>query len=120
MYTLSILLFLLQAFIEDIFKNVVLAQLVQISKQVICMQVLETTHQVGRISVSTATNMPYMEMAGHCEALQMGKEQKLSAFMIAQQRQESLIKFSTHDCNVVNEAPSSVVLGVPTVLPLFS
>lgn len=76
--------------------------------------VLETTHQVGRISVSTATNMPYMEMAGHCEALQMGKEQKLSAFMIVQQRQESLIKFSTHDCNVVNEAPSSVVLGVPT------
>ncbi|XP_050385943.1 protein SEMI-ROLLED LEAF 2 isoform X2 [Argentina anserina] len=76
--------------------------------------VMETTHQVGRLSVSTATDMPYMEMAGQCEALQMGKQQKLSAFAVAQQRQESLIRFSTQDRNVVNEAPSSVVLGVPT------
>ncbi|CAN6567287.1 unnamed protein product [Malus baccata var. baccata] len=43
--------------------------------------VLETTHQVGRLSVSAATNMPYMEMAGQCEAIQMGKQQKLSMFI---------------------------------------
>ncbi|RXH94051.1 hypothetical protein DVH24_016118 [Malus domestica] len=43
--------------------------------------VLETTHQVGRLSVSAATNMPYMEMAGQCEAIQMGKQQKLSTFI---------------------------------------
>ncbi|KAM1673916.1 hypothetical protein ACFX2K_040050 [Malus domestica] len=44
--------------------------------------VLETTHQVGRLSVSAATNMPYMEMAGQCEAIQMGKQQKLSTFIV--------------------------------------
>ncbi|KAM1555990.1 hypothetical protein PS2_039411 [Malus domestica] len=56
--------------------------------------VLETTHQVGRLSVSAATNMPYMEMAGQCEAIQMGKQQKLST-------QEK-------------ETPSVVPLGAPT------
>ncbi|KAM5552228.1 protein SEMI-ROLLED LEAF 2 [Rosa sericea] len=76
--------------------------------------VVETTHQVGRMSISTASDMPYMEMAGQCEALQMGKQQKMSSFMVAQQRQESLIRFSAQDSNVVNEAPSSVVQGVPT------
>ncbi|KAM5575028.1 hypothetical protein ABKV19_014126 [Rosa sericea] len=44
----------------------------------------------------------------------MGKQQKMSSFMVAQQRQESLIRFFAQDSNVVNEAPSSVVPGVPT------
>lgn len=48
---------------------------------IIHLQVLETTHQVGRISVSTPSDMPYREMALHCEALLMGKQQKLSTFM---------------------------------------
>lgn len=75
--------------------------------------VSETTHQVGRLSVSVATNMPYMEMAGQCEALQMGKQQKLSTFIVAQQRQESLIRFS-NDCNrQENETPSLLPLGAP-------
>lgn len=43
--------------------------------------VLETTHHVGRISVSTPSNMPYKEMALHCEALLAGKQQKISTFM---------------------------------------
>ncbi|XP_068342588.1 protein SEMI-ROLLED LEAF 2-like [Pyrus communis] len=77
--------------------------------------VSETTHQVGRLSVSVATNMPYIEMAGQCEALQMGKQQKLSTFIVAQQRQESLIKFSTRDCNQQEkETPSLLPLGAPT------
>ncbi|KAM1176290.1 hypothetical protein ACFX2I_028548 [Malus domestica] len=76
--------------------------------------VSETTHQVGRLSVSVATNMPYMEMAGQCEALQMGKQQKLSTFIVAQQRQESLIRFS-NDCNQQEkETPSLLPLGAPT------
>ncbi|CAN6696962.1 unnamed protein product [Malus baccata var. baccata] len=76
--------------------------------------VSETTHQVGRLSVSVATNMPYMEMAGQCEALQMGKQQKLSTFIVAQQRQESLIRFS-NDCNQQEkETPSLLPLAAPT------
>ncbi len=33
--------------------------------------------------------MPYKEMARHCEALLMGKQQKMSNVMIVQQKQES-------------------------------
>ncbi|KAK9682989.1 hypothetical protein RND81_10G111100 [Saponaria officinalis] len=35
--------------------------------------ILETAHQVGRYSVSTAPDVSYKEMASHCEALLMGK-----------------------------------------------
>ncbi|GLT96039.1 hypothetical protein SLE2022_136880 [Rubroshorea leprosula] len=52
--------------------------------------VLETAHQFGRISVSTGANMPYKEIASHCEALLMGKQQKMSHLMHAHLQQESL------------------------------
>ncbi|KAK1267713.1 hypothetical protein QJS04_geneDACA015603 [Acorus gramineus] len=47
--------------------------------------VLETAGQVGRFSVCTAPDMPYKEMASHCEALLIGKQEKMSYFMNAQQ-----------------------------------
>lgn len=53
--------------------------------------VSETAYQVGRISVSTAPEVSYGEMAHHCEALMMGKQQKMSRLMTSQQRQESLL-----------------------------
>lgn len=57
--------------------------------------VLETAHQVGRISVSTAPDVSYKEMTLHCESLTMGKQQKMSYLMNTQNRQESLlIRFS--------------------------
>uniref|UniRef100_A0A2N9F017 Uncharacterized protein n=1 Tax=Fagus sylvatica TaxID=28930 RepID=A0A2N9F017_FAGSY len=68
--------------------------------------VLETTHQVGRFSVSNATDMTYKEMAGHCEALLVGKQQKMSTFLTAQQAQESLVSFSSHDYNQGKELAS--------------
>lgn len=37
--------------------------------------------QVGRYSVSTAPDMPFKDMTSQCEALSMGKQQKMSAFM---------------------------------------
>ncbi|KAM1443377.1 hypothetical protein ACFX2I_039662 [Malus domestica] len=37
-------------------------------------------------------------MVGQCEAIQMGKQQKLLTFIVSQQRQESLIRFS-NDCS---------------------
>ncbi|CAI9099950.1 OLC1v1036852C1 [Oldenlandia corymbosa var. corymbosa] len=54
--------------------------------------VLETAHQVGRLSVST-TDVSYKEMAHQCEALLIGKQQKMSYLMNThgQQRQESLL-----------------------------
>ncbi|KAG5555681.1 hypothetical protein RHGRI_006358 [Rhododendron griersonianum] len=53
--------------------------------------VLETAHQVGRLSVCTAPEVSYKEMAGHCEALLMGKQQKMSYLMSAQQRQGNFL-----------------------------
>ncbi|MCD9645182.1 membrane anchoring protein efr3a [Datura stramonium] len=45
--------------------------------------VSDTTLQGGRLSVSTS-DMTFKDMAGHCEALQAGKQQKMSHLMIAQ------------------------------------
>ncbi|XP_043691878.1 protein SEMI-ROLLED LEAF 2-like isoform X3 [Telopea speciosissima] len=76
--------------------------------------VLETAGQVGRFSVSTTPDVPYKEMANHCEAFVLGKKQKLSTFMIAQQKQENLMSFYLQDCN--NEAkkmPSHSQIGNP-------
>ncbi|KAA8534594.1 hypothetical protein F0562_032147 [Nyssa sinensis] len=68
--------------------------------------VLETTSQVGRFSLSTPSDMPYKEMANHCEALQMGKQQKISNFMRAQQIQECVMSCSGHDSNQAKNMPS--------------
>ncbi|XP_055817871.1 protein SEMI-ROLLED LEAF 2-like [Solanum dulcamara] len=48
----------------------------------------DTTLQGGRLSVSTS-DMTFKDMAGHCEALQAGKQQKMSHLMIAQASQEN-------------------------------
>ncbi|XP_038701676.1 protein SEMI-ROLLED LEAF 2-like [Tripterygium wilfordii] len=63
--------------------------------------VFETAHQAGRISV-TAPDVPYKEMAHHCEALLMGKQQKIFHLMSVQLRQESSINFPQQ--NQENEA----------------
>ncbi|GAV57300.1 hypothetical protein CFOL_v3_00838 [Cephalotus follicularis] len=66
--------------------------------------VLETAHQVGRISISTAPDVPYKETAHHCESLLMGKQQKMSHLINAQLRQESLINYSMQN----HEEPTKV------------
>ncbi|KAK8570510.1 hypothetical protein V6N13_003188 [Hibiscus sabdariffa] len=57
----------------------------------------QTSHQVGRHSVSAPTDMPYSEMAGNCEALLVGKQQKMSSVMSAQHNRESLGSFSAKE-----------------------
>ncbi|XP_068648184.1 protein SEMI-ROLLED LEAF 2-like [Aristolochia californica] len=53
--------------------------------------VLETARQVGRFSVSTAPDVPYKEIASHCEALLVGKQQKMSVFMSQQLKPETFL-----------------------------
>ncbi|KAK4371504.1 hypothetical protein RND71_010979 [Anisodus tanguticus] len=53
--------------------------------------VLETAHQVGRISVSTEPEFSYKEMAHHCEALLTGKQQKMYSLMNSQHRQDNAL-----------------------------
>lgn len=67
------------------------------------MQVLETAWQPGRFSVSTTPDVPFKEMASHCEALLMGKQQKMSVFMSAQQKQERYLTDLSQDQNEVNQ-----------------
>ncbi|XP_061340367.1 protein SEMI-ROLLED LEAF 2 [Gastrolobium bilobum] len=71
--------------------------------------VLDTPHQAGRISVSTAFNMPYKDMADNCEVLLKGK-QKMSRLMSStQQKQECLVDFPlpNHDDELKNMDSSS-------------
>ena len=49
------------------------------------MQVSQTTTQLGRYLVCDPLDMTYTEMAGHCEALLMGKQEKMS-FMSSAKR----------------------------------
>ncbi|RRT83770.1 hypothetical protein B296_00008274 [Ensete ventricosum] len=62
--------------------------------------VLDTALQVGRFSVSTTSGVPFKEMAGHCEALTMGKHQKMSVLTGAQQKHDILLGGSSTDQNV--------------------
>lgn len=61
--------------------------------------VQETANQVGRCSVSTDPDVSYKEMAGHCEALLLGKQQKMSELMSSQKKQECLMTFSLQNHN---------------------
>lgn len=47
--------------------------------------------------MSAPPDMPYSEMAGNCEALLVGKQQKMSAVMSAQQNREGLVSISTKE-----------------------
>lgn len=72
------------------------------------MQVSNKTPQVGRSSVSTPSNMPYNEMAGNCEALLMGKHQKMSVSMSSQAYQSSVSISAPDYMNATyNRTPSS-------------
>ncbi|XP_060185208.1 protein SEMI-ROLLED LEAF 2 isoform X2 [Lycium barbarum] len=69
--------------------------------------VLETAHQVGRISVSTEPEFSYKEMAHHCEALLTGKQQKMYNLMNNQHRQDNvLIEISENSSEQDKESAS--------------
>ncbi|XP_048232034.1 protein SEMI-ROLLED LEAF 2 isoform X3 [Ricinus communis] len=68
--------------------------------------VSETTNQVGRFSVSTPPDLPYIEMAGHCEALSAGKHKKMSALLSSQQRQEGVIRIPAYENNQEKQSSS--------------
>jgi len=69
--------------------------------------VLETAHQVGRFSTSNAPDASYKETANHCEALLMGKQQKMSYLISAQHRQGSLLTISSRSSG--QRLPSFVI-----------
>ncbi|KAF1866556.1 hypothetical protein Lal_00017939 [Lupinus albus] len=70
--------------------------------------VLDPSHQSGRISISTACNMPYEDMADNCEVLLMGK-QNMSRLMSTQLKQECLVDsfLPNHDTESKNLGLSS-------------
>ncbi|KAI4330508.1 hypothetical protein MLD38_028794 [Melastoma candidum] len=64
--------------------------------------VLETVHQVGRLSICTGPDVSYKEMAGNCEALLWGKHEKMSNFMTVPPKQDNFNDFLDQPCEVVN------------------
>ncbi|KAF1897601.1 hypothetical protein Lal_00032358 [Lupinus albus] len=72
--------------------------------------VLDPSHQPGRISVSTAFDMPYEDMADNCEVLLIGK-QNMSRLMSTQLKQECLVDSSlpNHDNESENLGSSSLI-----------
>ncbi|OIW05216.1 hypothetical protein TanjilG_14769 [Lupinus angustifolius] len=71
--------------------------------------VLDPSHQPGRISVSTAFDMPYEDMADNCEVLLMGK-QNMSRLMSTQLKQECLMDSSLPNHDNESENPGSYSL----------
>ncbi|KAL2329335.1 hypothetical protein Fmac_022762 [Flemingia macrophylla] len=69
--------------------------------------VSETTHQVRRISISTPFDMPYKDMALHCEKLLVGKQQKLSTFMAANSIQGYSFRIPVPEHNQEKDASSN-------------
>ncbi|KAK6124840.1 hypothetical protein DH2020_041416 [Rehmannia glutinosa] len=65
--------------------------------------VLETAHHVGRISVSTAPDASYKDISNHCEALLMGKQQKMSNLINTHQRQGNLLTLSSQNSGEENK-----------------
>ncbi|XP_042431458.1 protein SEMI-ROLLED LEAF 2-like [Zingiber officinale] len=61
----------------------------------------DTPWQTGRFSVSTTSDVPFKEMANHCQALMTGKQQKMSVFADIQQKQDFLDVGSPRDQNGV-------------------
>ncbi|KAE8652758.1 protein SEMI-ROLLED LEAF 2 isoform X2 [Cucumis sativus] len=66
----------------------------------------DITNQVGRLSGSLPTNMPYKEMAGNCEALSEEKQQKITNFIASQPTNESSVRTPTHDDDNLGKEPS--------------
>ncbi|XP_073149790.1 protein SEMI-ROLLED LEAF 2 isoform X2 [Henckelia pumila] len=69
--------------------------------------VLDTAHYVSRISVCTAPDASYKEMANHCEALLMGKQQKMSYLVSTDPSQGSLLNISLPNIDEEGEKRAS-------------
>ncbi|KAK7244608.1 hypothetical protein RIF29_39432 [Crotalaria pallida] len=69
---------------------------------------LDPSHEPGRVSISTAFNMPYKDMADNCEVLLLGK-QNMSRLVSTQLKQESLAEFPlpNDDTELENKDSSS-------------
>ncbi|OMO69754.1 Armadillo-type [Corchorus capsularis] len=72
-----------------------------------------------RSSVSCPPDMPYSEMAGHCEALLVGKQQKMSVVMGVQQNRESLLSISAKEVQPLPHVESSFFKALNAALQQY-
>lgn len=78
--------------------------------------VTETRNEVGTsLSISTLSEMPYLDMARQCEDLQMGKQQKMSTFMTSNKHllDCSISSNNNNDIFQLNYVPSSTIQNSP-------
>ncbi|KAH6828761.1 hypothetical protein C2S53_018638 [Perilla frutescens var. hirtella] len=77
--------------------------------------ILETAHHVGRMSVSTAPETSYKDVANHCETLLQGKQQKMTLLTLAS-RNAGGGADKSHG-GIPSGVPSCVAAGGPAVTP---
>ncbi|XP_004493505.1 protein SEMI-ROLLED LEAF 2 isoform X2 [Cicer arietinum] len=81
--------------------------------------VFDPSHPAGRISVSTAFDTPYEDMADNCEVLMMGK-QKMSRLMSTEQKQEcSVSSLLPHHSDESKNMVSSSHVDLQKDKPIF-
>lgn len=75
------------------------------------LSVLETAHNVGRMSVCTAHDASYKETANHCETLLMGKQQKMSNLINAHHKQTNLLAITAQGFGEENKQTAPLYDG---------
>lgn len=82
-------------------------------------QVLETAHNVGRMSVCTAHDASYKETANHCETLLMGKQQKMSNLINAHHKHGNLLAITAQGFGEENKQTAALYDGHQHKVLLF-
>ncbi|KAL3841253.1 hypothetical protein ACJIZ3_025844 [Penstemon smallii] len=89
--------------------NIKLPNLLSVDQ--LLQSVLETAHNVGRMSVSNAPDTSYKEMANHCETLLMGKQQKMSYLINPQHTQGSFLTITSQNISDEHENTGDLKKG---------
>lgn len=67
----------------------------------------ETTKEVAQLSYKAPSDVPFKDMASHCEALQIGKQQIMSNFMGTSLIEDSLSSCSQDSAQTQDMSPQS-------------
>ncbi|XP_047981589.1 protein SEMI-ROLLED LEAF 2-like [Salvia hispanica] len=85
--------------------------------------VSETTKEVSQLSFKAPSDMPFKDMASHCEALQIGKQQIMSNFLgspLTEDRLSSCSQDSAQTHDVLPQSclePGDITMQLPSAVP---
>ncbi|XP_042010353.1 protein SEMI-ROLLED LEAF 2-like [Salvia splendens] len=82
--------------------------------------VSETTKEVAQLSFKAPSDMPFKDMASHCEALQIGKQQIMSNFLGSPLTEDRLSSCSQDSAQTHDMSPQSCLEPGDATMPLPS